>query len=183
MTLYLFRHAAVEQKYQGCYNGHIDINASKEGLKEAKENFETIKSVHFDAIFSSTLKRAKQTIESLGIIDNVIYSDIIREKSWGRHEGKNYDEVVAMESQSYENFYQWMEVMDGEDYQDFIDDIGDFLRKLSEESYENVLLMTHAGVIYVLVHLILGKSLEEAFNINISYGNYCKIKVKSEKNS
>ena len=177
MTLYLFRHAAVEERYRGCYNGHLDIPASSEGLKEAKERFKTLESVDFDAVFCSTLQRAKQTLQSFSLEKEVVFSDKLREKSWGRHEGKSYDEVVLMEGCSYENFDQWIEVLDGEPYKDFRENIVQFLSQLKCVKGENILVVSHAGVIYNLIHLIKKISLEEAFHINLSYGDYYLLKL------
>ena len=177
MTLYLFRHAAVEDKYRGCYNGHIDIPISKEGLKEAKECFKTIEDINFDAIFCSTLQRAKQTLKSFSLKKEAVFSDLLREKSWGRHEGKSYDEVVAMEGASYENFEQWIKDLDGESYEDFTKKISQFLSQIKLLKADNILLVSHAGVIYTLIHLIKKCSLEEAFGINISYGDYYELNL------
>lgn len=181
MTLYLFRHAAVEETYRGCYNGHRDIPASKEGLIEAKENFKAIKAVEFDAVYCSTLQRAKATLKALDIKQEVIYSDILREKSWGRHEGKSYDEIVEMEGVSYENFAQWLDVLDGEDYQVFIENIRLYLLALSEKPYKKIFIMTHAGIIYSIIHLLDKISLEASFAIKISYGSFLKIELNSSK--
>lgn len=172
MRLYLFRHAAVEDAYRGRYNGHIDLSASVEGLDQAKQHFKELQTVQFDAVYCSTLQRAKQTLDVFGLQQEIFFSDLIREKSWGRHEGKSYDEVVAMEGKSYENFRQWIELLDGESYESFIQKIGQFLTELEVLNRENILVVTHAGVIYTLIHLIKHISLEEAFNCNTPYGNY-----------
>ncbi len=176
MKLYLFRHAAVAQQYQGAYNGHIDIDASQEGLQEAKQNFEPLNKKLFDAVYCSTLKRARQTAKHLKC-HKVIYSDDLREKSWGRHEGKRYDEVVAMEGQNYQNFRQWLEVMDGEPYDSLIQRIESFLGQLKTQSYKDVLVVTHAGVIYTIVHLLRKIPLEEAFQQSVGYGSYIIVEL------
>lgn len=178
MTLYLFRHAAVAEAYRGRYNGHLDIPASQGGLMEAKENFQALKEIDFDAVYCSTLQRAKATLEVLQLKKEIIYRHDLREKSWGRHEGKSYDEVVDMEGREYKNFQQWLELLDGQNYQEFIENIALFLSDLAQKSYENVLLVTHAGVIYSIIHLIDKMSLESAFSTNLPYGNFYKISLK-----
>ena len=180
MTLYLCRHGAVEDVYRGRYNGHLDIPASKAGLIEAKENFKALSDIDFDVVYCSTLQRAKATLDVLGVKQKIIYTEVLREKSWGRHEGKSYEEVVQMEARTYENFEQWLEVLDGQDHQKFIENIRQFLLSLAQNSYKNVLLMTHAGVIYSMIHLIDTIPLEEAFSINISYGNFYKISLNHQ---
>ena len=172
IKVYLFRHAAVEKTYQGSYNGHIDIDASQEGLREAKKNFKAIDSIPFDAVFCSTLKRARQTLSVLDIRQNVFFKEELKEKSWGRHEGKSYDEIVALEGKSYENFSQWLEVLDGEPFGLFRDRIKLFVDTLCSQEYENILIVTHAGVINTMMHIVEGLSLESAFQSSVSYGSY-----------
>lgn len=174
IKLYLFRHAAIDQAYQGAYNGHIDLDATPLGLSQAKENFAAIQEITFDAIYCSTLQRARQTAKALDLED-IILSDHLREKSWGRHEGKSYDEVVAMEGQSYENFKQWLEVLDGEPVMQFIKRIETFLEELKTQAFENVLIITHAGVIYTIIYLLTHGSLEEAFASRVPYGTFTSI--------
>lgn len=172
MKLYLFRHAAVEEKYLGCYNGHIDISATPQGIEKAKKNFQEIAHISFDKVYASPLKRAKQTIKSFNLKQKIHWHEALKEKSWGRHEGKNYDEVVLMEGKAYENFEQWLEVLDGEESESFQKRVKDFLSELANDTSEQVLLVCHAGVIYTMIQFLQGVTREKAFSLGIKYGEY-----------
>jgi broad specificity phosphatase PhoE len=175
MKLYLFRHASVASNYQGCYNGHIDIPATNEGLREAKSNFQKLQPISFDALFCSPLQRARKTLESFNLEQEVSFSDLLREKSWGRHEGKSYEEIVEMEGVPYKSFSQWLDLLDGQSFEMFQKDVEKFLSSLADKEFENALIMTHAGVIYTIVYLLKQCSLEEAFGLKIPYGNFYEI--------
>ena len=170
MKLTLVRHAEVDERYQGCYNGHNDISLSKVGEKQAQDVCELLDFLKFDAVFCSDSFRAKETIKHSLHVESIIYTDKLREKSWGRHEGMSFDEIVEKENIKYENFLQWIDALDGEDYKDFIQRIRvfflDFLPSLDKE---NILVVTHAGVIRVFLSIIHNISLEKTFSIKIGH--------------
>lgn len=180
MIITLVRHAQVYEQYLGCYNGHLDISLSKAGEAQAKTLAEHFKSQEFDAVFCSDLKRCKQTLEAFDLNLRPVYTQALREKSWGRHEGKSYEEIIAGEDFDYENFEQWINALDGEDYPNYIRRVESFFTGfLPANPYEHVLVMTHAGVIRTLMHLFEGISLEEAFSKPFSYGNYVDLDTRT----
>lgn len=173
MRITLLRHAEVDEAYHRCYNGHIDIGLSAKGKEEAKHLGEHLKDEAYDAVFCSDLKRCRQTLEHFDLGIRPVYTSMLREKSWGRHEGKRFDEIIAGEDFGYEDFEQWINALDGEAYPAYIERIENFFKGfLPGNPYENVLVITHAGVIRVLFHILQKISLEEAFSKSFAYSNY-----------
>ncbi len=174
MLITLVRHAEVDEAYHHKYNGHIDISLSKKGRKQAQELAQRLQGKHYDAIFCSDLKRCKQTLQAFDLDLKPTYTSMLREKSWGCHEGKSFDEIIAMESFTYEDFEQWINALDGEAYGEYIQRIEDFFTRFLPEAapYEHILVMTHAGVIRVLMHLFEKISLEEAFGRRFAYADH-----------
>jgi len=170
MKLTLLRHAQVDERYHGCYNGHNEIHLSKTGVKQAKDTCELLDFLKFDVVFCSDTYRAKQTIKHSLHVDNIIYTDKLREKSWGKHESMSFDEIIALNEIKYENFLQWIKALDGEDYQKFIERVRIFfLEFLPSLDKQNILVVTHAGVIRVFLSIIHNISLEEAFSIKVEH--------------
>ena len=146
MKLTLVRHAEVQEDYQHKYNGHNNIGLSSRGKVQAKELCEKLNSLNFDTVFCSDLRRAKETVKYLK--KEIIYTDKLREKSWGRHEGLSFDEIISQNEIKYINFLQWINELDGEDYEDYIFRIKEFFfNYLPSLRKDNILLITHAGVI------------------------------------
>jgi alpha-ribazole phosphatase/probable phosphoglycerate mutase len=173
MKITLVRHGEVDGAYHKCYNGHIDIPLSKQGEEEAKALALHFKDRSFDAIFCSDLKRCRQTLEAFELQVRPVYTSALREKSWGRHEGKSFDEIISNEDFVYENFEQWINALDGEEYAEYIKRIENFFKGfLLANPYKEVLVMTHAGVIRVLMHVLQDISLEEAFSKSFAYANH-----------
>jgi len=172
MRVTLVRHGAVEERYAGCYNGHLDIPLSEAGHEEARALAAHFAQERFDAVYCSDLKRARQTLEPFNVKGEVRYTAALREKSWGRHEGKRYEAIVTGEGVGYESFEQWLGVLDGEPWERYLARLRSFFEALLLQPHRNVLVVTHAGVIRGLFALFGGKSLEEAFGIALPHGAF-----------
>ena len=170
MNLTLVRHGEVIKEYQGKYNGHLDIALSDKGKEQAKELAKTLQISQFDMFYCSSLLRARETIAAFDT--KPIFSDRLREKSWGRHEGKGFSEIEA-EGIHYENFEQWINALDGEDMHKYIADLREyFYETILKQDAHNILIVTHAGVIKTLLHIVYNISLEEAFAKELPYASY-----------
>mgnify|MGYP002713136777 CR=1 FL=1 len=171
MKLTLVRHAEVEEKYHNCYNGHNEIGLSELGHSQAKTLCKKLDALKFDEVFCSDTFRAKETIKHSLHVKQTKFTDKLREKSWGRHEGMRYDEIVKQEPIKYENFLQWVNYLDGEDYQVYIKRINEFFFEfLPSLKKENILIVTHAGVIRIFYSILHNIPLEKAFSIKVVHG-------------
>lgn len=170
MRVTLVRHGEVEERYKNCYNGHNDISLSKNGEAQAIEVSKKLDALEFDAVFCSDLRRAKETLQYSFHAKNAIFTNKLREKSWGVHEGLSFDEIIAQGEIEYIDFLQWIEALDGECYQAYIKRIEEFFFEfLPSLKKENILVVTHAGVTRSLLSIINNITLEEAFCIKIEH--------------
>ncbi len=182
MTLTLIRHAQVEEAYIGCYNGHLDIGLSKKGYEDAKKLKQHFNSSSFDAIFCSDLIRAKETLKQFIDSDKIIYTKELREKSWGKHEGLSFDEIIAQGEIKYMDFEQWINALDGESIEKYTSRVKKYLFEyLPSLNRENILLVTHSGVIKTFIAYIKGMTIEEAFNYKVDYGNFVVYNSQTKK--
>lgn len=95
-TFYFIRHGQTDLNLRGIVQGRgVNTPLNENGRKQAQAFFEAYKDVPFDKIYTSTLLRTQQTIESfvqLGIpAEELIGLDEI---SWGIYEGREQDEEV-----------------------------------------------------------------------------------------
>lgn len=177
MKITLVRHGEVKEKFKGRYNGHNDIGLSAEGKRQAKTLGIKLQSMNFDKVYCSDLRRAKETLKELNLNATTIFSDQIREKSWGIHEGKSFEEIEAM-GLKYNNFEQWINELDGEDVQEYTQKIKDyFYDVIAKDNSQNILVVTHAGVIKTLLSIVKCISLEEAFCVEICYSSTIELKL------
>lgn len=177
MTITLVRHGEVEETFRGKYNGHSDIALSPYGKEQAKELGVKLQKEKFDKIYCSDLKRTRETLKELNLNVTTIFSEKLREKSWGIHEGKSFQEIEAM-GIKYKNFMQWIEDLDGEDTTLYKKRIREyFYEVIAKDRAQNILVITHAGVIATLLSVVKNISLEEAFNTKIEYSSLIKLEI------
>jgi len=169
----LLRHTEVDESYHKCYNGHIDIGLSRRGQAQAESLAKEFEGSKFDLVYCSDLKRTRATLAPFSQVNQTIYTQKLREKSWGKHEGMTFDAIIAEGEIKYENFLQWIEALDGEEYSVYVERVRIFfLEFLTQKNAQDILVVTHAGIIRVLISLIKEISLEEAFSFDVSYGGY-----------
>lgn len=181
MRVTLVRHAEVDEAYRNKYNGHLDIGLSKEGYIQAEKLAEHFSSSKFDKVFCSDLIRAKETLKSFSQNRDAIYTEKLREKSWGRHEGLEFNEIVERDGIEYKEFMQWIEALDGEGHESYVERVMEFfLEYLPSLECEDVLVVTHSGVIKVLISIVKNITLEEAFSISLPYASYTVYDTKDK---
>lgn len=178
----LLRHAEVQEKYLGCYNGHIDIDLSPKGYLDAKELQKYFEASSFDAIFCSDLVRTKETLKGFIKSDEVIYTKELREKSWGDYEGMSFDEICSTSNLSYIDFKQWSDALGGEPTELFISRVERFFFSyLPTLGKKNILVVTHSGVIKIFIHLVKNIDLEDAFSISVPYASFVSFYIEQKK--
>jgi len=177
MIITLVRHGEVDAKFKGRYNGHNNISLSLHGKNQAKILGKQLQTMNFDKIYCSDLKRATQTLQEFHLSTTTIFTDRIREKSWGIHEGKSFQEIEAM-GIKYKNFTQWIKALDGEDSGVYKEKIKRyFYDVIAKDEAENILVVTHGGVISTLLSIVKNISLEEAFSQTPEYTSLTKLDI------
>jgi len=177
MQIILVRHAEVVKEYKHKYNGHIDIPLSLKGKQQAKNLALKLQNINFDKIYCSDLKRAKETLHIFNLKKETIYTQELREKSWGIHEGKSFEEIEESGIQ-YSNFNQWINDLDGENLQFYIQRVEKYFKTtVFQQNVQSILVVTHAGVIKTLLSILNNISLEEAFSIELPYSSYISLNI------
>ena len=178
MPITLVRHAEVIEEYRGKYNGHIDIPLSENGKEQAKELAQKLQDEKYDKVYCSDLLRARQTLEAFSLHVEPIFTEKLREKSWGIHEGKSFEEISQMGIE-YENFEQWIRALDGEDIDSYKQNIKEFFYNIVfKDEAQNTLIITHSGVIKTILGILNSYSLEESFSLKIPYLSTQTINIK-----
>ncbi len=153
--IYLVRHGESEANISKRYCGITDVELSQLGFEQAKEAGKILKDKTIHNIFSSPLKRAKNTAEIIADEIGFNKNDIVIEKSltevnFGIFENLTWEEIVeqyAEESQTWVEFKHKYKFPKGEGYDDIILRISDFFDNVPDNS----LIATHYGVIQSLL--------------------------------
>lgn len=95
MQIVLVRHGATDWNLQGRCQGSSDRELSEAGVRQAERLAAQLSGEKFHALYSSGLKRARQTAELIGRPHNlpVLIEDQVRELDHGELEGLTFNEI------------------------------------------------------------------------------------------
>lgn len=168
-TLYIARHGETEWNVEHRFQGQMDSPLTANGLKQAEDLAKELKVLHFDAIFSSDLLRAKRTAEIVALERDlaVTTTQILREQSYGSLEGKLIMEAKAELSEIFEEYerlpddkkyhHSFVEGMESDEM--IASRMITYVREISiAYSGKQILLVCHGSIMAAfLVHIGFGK--------------------------
>ena len=152
-TLYLVRHGQSLGNLNGQMLGHTNLDLSEFGYRQAAATFEYLKDLHFDAVYSSPLLRAYNTIlphaEHRGLTVTPLES--LREIYLGVWEGMYLADVVHRWPYTFTEIWRanfgLCTPPKGEYVQDAADRVLKALTEIAENHKgETVLVGGHAGI-------------------------------------
>lgn len=161
-TMYLVRHGETEWNTQDILQGHLDSALTARGVQQARALVERFKDIHFDGIFSSDVARARRTAEILALERELMVgtTQLLRERNWGRYDGKAarlYREENRELIERYKNLTQdeqWSFKM-FDDIESFAEIFTRFITFLREAAVaycgRTLLVVTHRDVLETLL--------------------------------
>ena len=171
MVLYMIRHGETDWNKVRRLQGRSDIPLNSEGIRLAKVTSDALKSVPFTRIYTSPLKRARQTAEIIKGERNipVIEEPRIQEISFGIYEGyhcgkDNYDIPDPDFINFFDNPEKYIPPKNAESIAELCKRTTDFLQELVyNKEYENdvILLSTHGAALRGLLSSVTGRGVDE----------------------
>ncbi len=177
--LVLLRHGESQWNLENRFTGFTDVELSDTGVKEAAEAGERLKAadIHFDQVFTSTLKRAfttaKLALENAGQHDalaGMVRHDDLRERDYGDLTGLDKDET--REKYGDEQVHIWRRSYDvpppgGECLQDVVEKrVRPYYEaniKPMLEDGKNVLVAAHGNSLRAML-IIIGAETPDTIN-------------------
>lgn len=154
MELYITRHGKTYWNEAKKIQGWSDIDLTEEGRDVAIRSAEGMKDIHFDAIYSSPLKRAYETACILkGERDlPVIVDERIKEIGFGTLEGADFMKIRGDKTSDFACFFDAPEVYNppegGETLEGVSARAADFMKEIIEKHKEDerVLIVAHGAI-------------------------------------
>ncbi len=158
IKLFLLRHGQTESNAKGIYQGSLDTELTKEGIKQAKLAKKYLSRVSFSNIYSSPKKRALDTAKIIAKGTNleVKVRDGLEEMHFGKWEGLSFEEINTNYRIEYQN---WLSdpyknpPPGGESFSQFVSRASNEIDNIIAENKKgsNVLVVTHGGLILALI--------------------------------
>jgi broad specificity phosphatase PhoE len=91
---YIVRHGETEWNVQNRLQGHGDSPLTSRGEEQVRDFARELTDINFDLVFSSDLLRAQRTAEIIAVEKKlaVTTTQLLRERSFGKYEGKTRQE-------------------------------------------------------------------------------------------
>lgn len=186
--IYIVRHGETVANAQGVLQGLKDYPLTEVGEKQAKERARDFKHIHFDAVFSSDLLRAKRTAQIITLERKLAVQtkEALRERHFGHFEGQPYHVIAEAHKELLE---QYKTLTDREKFkfkfEKFVESdeelAGRFITLLREIAVampgKTVLMVSHGGIMRSLLwHLGFGTEADLPLGVVKNLG-YIKLRT------
>ena len=170
MKLYLGRHGETDWNREERIQGQADLPLNNQGMEQAQILAKQLADVPFEAVFCSTLKRARQTARIIKGERPIPMAEDARlmEISFGRYEGRKIEAILNTPEDPIYHFFQepdrYTPPETAESFQDVEKRVKEFFTQVIlplEGQYETILIVAHGAVNRLLVNPFLGISLHK----------------------
>ena len=186
-SLWLVRHAEVQEKYQRVFGGRIDMDLSPRGQSQAAKLSEYLKNRSFDSVYASPMKRVQQTLQPMlqnGFPRPIITSDF-SEVDFGDWTGHAWEEV---EEKFGVSAYTWLDQLECNGIPNA--ECASKLRARVEPALQRVLrshpggqvaIVCHGGVIRMILSILFSLPFASMGMFEIEYASATQIRFQMSK--
>jgi len=171
VKLFLVRHGETDYNRSNRYQGHSNTALNRTGLRQAKRLQRRLLDEKIDKIYASSLMRAMDTARIIadGRGIEVAASENLVEIGFGRFEGMTYDEIIK-------EYPEWrptncdFTACGGESLDELARRAGLFSQEIHRDNPtgSNILVVSHAGCLRVLLCIILGIDVSEWWRFTVA---------------
>lgn len=127
----------------------------------------------FDVVYSSPASRCTELARALS---SDFTADLrLQELDFGEWEGKTWDTVDQIALQEWMDDYVHACVPGGESMMQMHERVAAFWQELLQCDFKRVAIVTHAGVIRLILSIVRQIALKEVFDIKLAYGEVIRV--------
>lgn len=166
-NIFIIRHGQTDFNVRQVVQGRgINSDLNDEGIRQAKLFFQAHQEIKFDVVYTSSLKRTWQTVDSFisKKIPHFVRPEI-DEIDWGIFEGVEHH--PDLQKTYYDIIEDWktgkldIKIEGGESAQDLANRLQPFIEELKNTNEQTILVCTHGRTLRVLICLLLEKSIAQ----------------------
>lgn len=166
----LIRHGESELNIKGVYYGVLNPGLTEKGREQAKKTREILKSINYNKIYCSDLKRAVHTAEIVNVKElELLIDEELRELNFGIFEGHTYEELLEKYpnelEKSRENWENYNYIT-GESVTELQKRAVNFINKKVNLD-ENTVLVTHWGIINTILSHYFSNGLDAYWKFSV----------------
>jgi len=177
--LFMLRHGQIQGHEKKLFiGGRTDIPLDHVGKAQALDWQKAFSEIRFDAVYSSELKRCRDTAALICPEQNIQIDPRLNEINMGTWDGKSFDEIresMPMEFERRGRQIDHFRPPGGESFQDLFERVSPFfngcIKRHHSQQLSRILVVTHAGVIRVMACILLKINPNKLFEIRMDYGH------------
>ena len=181
MRLWLVRHGETEANVAGLYSGHAPTPLTERGIVQAQSLSGLLRNVPFDNVLCSELERARHTTQLILAERDVPVRVMpeLNEMFFGDWEMRHHRDLAREDAENYAvwcNDWQNATPTNGEGFQAFSQRVERFIAQLADyKDSQNLLVVSHQGVLSVLVARLLSMPAAAMWHFRIEQGCWSAI--------
>ena len=181
MRLWLVRHGETEANVAGLYSGHAPTPLTERGIAQAQSLSGLLRNVPFDNVLCSELERARHTTQLILAERDVPVCVMpeLNEMFFGDWEMRHHRDLAREDAENYAvwcNDWQNATPTNGEGFQAFSQRVERFIAQLADyKDSQNLLVVSHQGVLSVLVARLLSMPTAAMWHFRIEQGCWSAI--------
>lgn len=158
----LARHGATELNSARMFVGQRDAELSVLGQSQVKKLSERLAAEKLDVIYSSDLKRAMVTAQTIAAKHKmeIIKCPELREVNYGKFEGLTFEQITQLYPELAGLFSNWdlkLKFPDGESVEELKQRVNKFLKRLKDlDQEQTILIVAHGGPLRLIICSLLG---------------------------
>ena len=171
--LYLIRHGETDYNNSLRFQGQTDIPLNQKGIEQAERAADFLRNIPLQAIYTSTLIRAKTTAEIIARAKGMELqeTDALREMSFGIWENMNTKDIQKKYAKEWKDFFANpanTKIPQGESMSDAQKRVYPVVQEILDRHPEgDVAFVAHGGIIRVLICTMLGLDLNRAWHLHV----------------
>jgi alpha-ribazole phosphatase len=184
MSRVLFiRHAETEMAGRFC--GHSDPDLNTQGQAQLAGLAQVLATETIGGVYSSDLRRAQSTAQAIAVGRNIPLTlrPALREIHFGEWEGLSWPEIEQMDlafARRWVDGYPHVTAPAGETFRDFEARVLEEVKDLIHRDLGSIAVVTHAGVLRLVLRHLHGCSEQEAWQQTQPYCCVVRYEAKGE---
>jgi len=184
MKLWLVRHGQTQANVDGLYSGISETLLTEQGVAQAVAVGNMLGQVAFEKVLCSELGRAQHTTQL--ILQQrqipVVTEARLNEMNFGDWEMRHHRDLQRLDAENYAAWCNdWQNVIpkNGEGFQIFSQRVSEFAKALSSQTEaENILIVSHQGVLSLLIATLLNMPPASLWHFIIEQGAWSYIEIR-----
>jgi len=176
LNLTIIRHTSVKVSAGTCY-GRSDVELSGTYDSERRIIIENMNGISYDFIYTSPLSRCYKLAADISGDHEVTCDSRLSELDFGDWENCLWEDIYKTQN-AVKWFENWTDTPcpNGESFSQMVSRVKDFiLEKFSEHKNDDLLIVTHSGVIRIILFLLQNLNIDEIFKIQPDFGEIIQI--------